>query len=286
MNRTKHCTIGAENCNTKTQWLDIAHQLNSGVRVFDLRPSSYINGKFYAGHYQDHVKALGIDLGNMGCDGTEINSAFSSIRKFIEKNPKELVILHFSHASHLKKKQKTDFVNLVVNMLGNHLYKYDKDDTDINLLTNSYEEIITTGRVIATFDGFSNDINPNKGILGKGVIKIKGGYTKTNSYSEMTHTQWTKLKDFKREDNELYALYWTLTMSKLDTVICGRPDPLSDISIKHYATIANREIPNEFMSALKHNRIRIGHMPNIIYTDFSGQTTSRSIIVLNLLLDK
>lgn len=67
---------------SKTGDLDIMHQLEAGIRYFDLRVVLEDDGHFYFCH---------------GLEGTDVEISITAVRDFVAANPKEIVILDFNH---------------------------------------------------------------------------------------------------------------------------------------------------------------------------------------------
>ena len=120
-------------CNTQTQQLTVGEQLKRGVRVFDLRPVEKSKDNFFTGHFSEaDLPVIGHDV--VGCHGGDMDSIFSDIASFAEKNPKELIILYFSHYYDQTTEEantkmtntsamRTKLVKYVTDKLGTHLFK-------------------------------------------------------------------------------------------------------------------------------------------------------------------
>ncbi|HEX4860086.1 MAG TPA: hypothetical protein VFV07_02540, partial [Rhizomicrobium sp.] len=94
MHMVQRCTglvggIGANACNTRTQTLSIAEQLNAGARYFDIRPVQE-GATLYTGHFSD-VRGK-----TVGCNGPTLAAVLNDVAAFAAGH-KELIILKFSH---------------------------------------------------------------------------------------------------------------------------------------------------------------------------------------------
>ena len=99
MSEDENCTVGADECNTRTQTRQISGQLRDGYRFFDMRPVFYNpefgDNEWYLGHFNQE-KIEGEDIVALGCPGIKLRQALRDVREFLDNN-KELVILDFSH---------------------------------------------------------------------------------------------------------------------------------------------------------------------------------------------
>ncbi len=89
-----------------TQSLDIAGQLNLGIRYLDLRPTFYQNN-FYAYH---------------SLVGPSFADILGQIKSFLNNISRELVILDFSHFANFQDEQHAQFISLIQETLGNLLF--------------------------------------------------------------------------------------------------------------------------------------------------------------------
>ena len=79
-------------CNTLTQLQDVKAQLNAGIRMFDLRVGSLKN-QFYTKHCASDCMADAIGGGY----GEKLADIVYAVRDFLNDNPKETVLMTFSH---------------------------------------------------------------------------------------------------------------------------------------------------------------------------------------------
>ncbi len=327
MYKTRDCSPvpGAGDCNTKTQALSIAEQLDSGIRYFDLRPvykevfstpseckkscSEYLDAcvdscdplsdpgcearcqtdytscvegcntleePFDTGHF---------DTPSQGCLGGSFNEVLGDVAKFAEAQPKDLVILKFSHYLNatessfgFSEKIKHKLTKKVTAALGTHLVKYKEE---VNLLSLKLKEILKMGSVIALFD--DEDDTPSdwpNGILKSDQLKIYDKYSDTNDFEEMAEDQFQKLKDPDNRKNKLFLLSWTLTQSYTEAATCSLENPL--IPIPSIEALAN--LANENLEQVLDEENTGGKLFNILYTDYCDTVPTKICLNANGLL--
>mmetsp|Transcript_2562 Transcript_2562/g.5414 ORF Transcript_2562/g.5414 Transcript_2562/m.5414 type:complete len:600 (+) Transcript_2562:199-1998(+) len=268
--------IGPEECSTVTQKYDIAEQLLLGARYFDVRPMIY-RGELVIGHYSWVEEALGIKIQRMmGCVGGTLAEILKDVATFAEGNPRELVILSLSHYYDRGKDGRGRFDTnnfemlhaLVEKTLEPYLVKRNSLNSD--LLDMTYEEILEQGNVIALFKPVDN--TDHLEYLDHDELPIYDKYSKTDSVNKMMNDQFSKLREYGGNPEQLFLLSWTLTLSETDSVKCGTFLGGGE-SIKSLAQEANER----FSEILR--RKDGGNLPNIVYTDFiDGQSTKFTLM--------
>ncbi len=288
MSRTDHCTLFVKSEWDKTQQLSIADQLKAGSRYFDIR-LDYDHGSLVTYHRTDGV----------GCNGEKLDNILSGVASFLRKNPKEVIILKFSHTRNdwMSSGGNDDIqrraVNLLLQKYSSILYKL--NNKNVNLATVTLGAL--RGKIVAVFDEeYSEQIAPAKGIFSyrdsyaqqdgqlknitDGNLIVYDKYSDTTDYYDMKKDQLNKLLDFGTIRSRgpspyapaslrpyLFLLSWTLT---------GHAEKL-DI----------RDLANEANSHLKSGLdaiFRKGYpKPNIIYIDFMSEALASQIIQYNTL---
>ncbi|NNK94785.1 MAG: hypothetical protein HKP41_10585 [Desulfobacterales bacterium] len=255
---------GPTACNTKTQEITVGQQLYCGVRYFDLRPVYTKDKEFYTGHFTDK-------LGNLGCLGGSLDEILDEVEGFSSKNPRELVILKFSHY-YDRMNDKFGFSEPVLTELTElvqlKLSRLVKHNSSLNLMAMSYDDILAYGRIIAVFDELQTD-DWGTGIIRLDRLPVYDEYSETNDFEKMKNNQFDKLKDHGGSANELFLLSWTLTQNKKQAATCNLDPTGETSSIRDLAIVANKN----FNSILDEQNT-INKKANIIYTDFvDGSST-------------
>lgn len=79
-----------------TQRFDLLGQMQSGARVFDIRPVLHKDGLYTAHATHVKVDALGLDM-DAGCRGQSLDSSFAQLKTFLDTYPTEVVIFNVGH---------------------------------------------------------------------------------------------------------------------------------------------------------------------------------------------
>lgn len=95
------CIGGAFFSVAMTQRFDILGQLQSGARVFDIRPVAHADGLYTAHASHVQVDALRLDM-NAGCRGQSMDSTFAQLREFLDTYPTEIVIFNIGHIKRME----------------------------------------------------------------------------------------------------------------------------------------------------------------------------------------
>ncbi|KJU84797.1 PLC-like phosphodiesterase [Candidatus Magnetobacterium bavaricum] len=226
---------------TKTQNRSIIQMLNSGVRVFDFRPT-IVDGGMYLGHYSWIGRTIGLasaplaKLETEGCTGYSVDQALSEIANFV--NPwygrHEVVILKLSHMYNLDKYNiensyfdQSDFDGLMSKI------RYTIPDSALvnnnsNFLTTPIRHLTRNGSVvIITVEAGNGTFNVNALDGSAGVYNVNalpplqsggptpvifGEYTETNDYDTMQRKQLRKVLDASMAQHYT-ELIWTLTQT-------------------------------------------------------------------------
>ena len=199
----------------KTQFLNIYEQLKYGIRYFDLRPGVE-NGVLSIYH--------GPILGPL------LKEVLDDIKKFMEENHNELVILKFSHYKDFNIESYKQLVECINSNIGKWLFDY--DDQDKQRLSEyplaKFTDNNSMGRIIVVCDGHFPVEFKLKGILvyrdwdsdrvNEGDFIVFDEYSNTMSYDKMWEDQINKYMKFEGHcksdsnlDCDFFLLSWTLT---------------------------------------------------------------------------
>lgn len=204
--------FGAESCNTQTQKLDIANQLQCGSRYFDFRPVlTKSPNVFDIGHFSKSNTFLG----TLGCLGGSLEDILQDIYDFAISNPQELIIIQFSHYYDREQDSfgfSSDIENNLTNIVSSKLDSVlVKNSSKLDLLEMDYDSIINHGNVIALFHDV--DTNWEKGIIKDKRLPIFNEYSNTSQYWTMESDQLNKLDHNSSKSDRVFLLSWTLTLN-------------------------------------------------------------------------
>jgi hypothetical protein len=254
-------TIGANACNTLTQYMRIFQQLQRGVRFFDIRPV-IARGEYYTGHY------TGTALGTEGGNGQSIASIIDDVNTYTAAN-QELVVLYFSHDMNTDVGYRSftqDEWNGLFTELMRLNYRFeDPNPEKLDLTQLTLQRFIgSQPRVVIVVEpkiplgtfatqGFYT-VDPN--------FPVVNDYSNTNNLNTMLHDQLTKLwKDRPSPDAPSFVLSWTLTQSPSDAVACFLFHSTNN-SILALAEKANPALYSEVLPVCNDQTY-----PNILYID-------------------
>lgn len=225
--KTTLYTVPADKSNTQTQRLGIADQLQCGSRYFDFRPVLTTSPNIFdIGHFTNTEKGI------MGCLGGSLNDILQDIYDFAKSNPRELIIIQFSHYYNRVQNSfgfSSDIENNLTNIVSSKLDSVlVKSASGLDLLKMNYNSIIDHGNVIALFHDV--DTNWGKGIIKDNRLPIFNEYSNTNQLWTMGTDQLNKLDHNSSKSDRLFLLSWTLTLQTVDFLV---------LSIENLAVIAN-----------------------------------------------
>ncbi len=196
----------------QTQDLNIFDQLSSGVRYFDLRPGWDGNDLF---------------IFHGGEKGVLVTDVLGDVRRFMESNATELVILVFNNYYNFKDEYYDKLVNLVKCSIGKWLFTELPSGKRLADVTMG-EYIADSGKIIVA----CNDDYPvkrrNEGIwvyrdydrgdADRGDLRVFNMYSNTTEYEKMKTDQIRKFNNFNGRCEkfpdlpcDLFLLSWTLT---------------------------------------------------------------------------
>lgn len=274
-------TINA--CNTLTQLISIEEQLQQGIRMFDLRVGAY-NKMLYTKHAASDCMEDAIGGGY----GERLKTVAVGLKKFLEENKQEVVLISFSHFCE-KEAPLSQLQDSLLNWIGvEHVYNNSAatiSDVPLKQLA---------GKVILSFEipGWSNPLFPRCDMTdtSNAFINFRRAYASTNDMKKLLQTEldfFNKLKTGVSR-NDLIRLDWQITQSadeasaicndfqdaKLNPIVNGAILLANMIrknkSIIDHAKIANLQLPVKINEWIANKTINHKNRPNIIYVDVAG----------------
>lgn len=168
--------LGADDCNTRAQAVEIKDQLKKGARCFDLRLALWGENNTWYFHHGTIKDIKGVKM-YFGAFGEELKKALEGIRDFAKKNRKELIILWFSHYLFMPTivqgeirdcnyKEKIEVLKIIKEELKEVIHK--SSDFRKSLPDCTPEELVSGGNVICVFDDLNAMADPEDGIFSSG----------------------------------------------------------------------------------------------------------------------
>lgn len=282
-------------CNTLTQSQNIEKQMKDGIRMFDLRTGLLRDTLFLK-----HSSSDCIDMAVGGGYGEQLEPVLLAARRFLTENPKEFLILGFSHFC--PKEMSVDkLVSEVIRMLGKeHLFlRESKKLKEIKigelsgkvLLVFETEQISDVGVVLNSMvNGFSTH-----------PLNFRRAYAATNNLNKMIAVQAAFLKSMQSgtAENDLVRLDWQLTQSPQEAaMVCNafQSDSNSPFfdggllvanlltgakSILTHAKKANKVLPGKLNKWIEDGTVNTKNKPNILYIDNAAAWITKYCIELN-----
>ncbi len=281
-------------CNTLMQTLDIRHQLNAGIRMFDLRIGTF-NGAFYTKHCAADCMADAIG----GAYGEKFSVILNDVKDFLLKNKKEFILITFSHFCEKETPMKA-LTDSISNVLGKQLM-YNNQNKNISQIR--LKDL--AGKVIITFEGYSfpqkNIDSSSMKIKSRTFLNIRREYAATNKIDNLLIKQEAFFSGLSNNisSNDIVRLDWQLTQSSDEAaMICNdfessKTSPLVDGAMlltnvirKHKSIIDLSMGGNKYLSKAVNNWIESGvinknNKPNILYVDVAGAWITDYCIELN-----
>jgi len=281
-------------CNTLTQTQNIGKQLNSGIRMFDLRVGSFKNS-IYTKHSSSDCMADAVGGGY----GERFKDILDSVKAFLDRNKKEFIILTFSHFCP-KEASAKNVADSIFSALGKE-YIYNNQSKSIDRI--KLNEL--AGKVIVTFEQYAN---PDKLIdsnsmadKGKTFLNIRRAYAATNQINKLLNAEelfFTSMQSGVNK-NDLIRLDWQLTQSSDEAgLICNdfQDEKVSPVingmmlltnvikknqSITDLAMSGNKYLPAKVNEWINTGVINKNNKPNILYIDVAGAWVTDYCIELN-----
>ncbi|MCR8557733.1 hypothetical protein KXD93_08775 [Mucilaginibacter sp. BJC16-A38] len=282
-------------CNVLTQIQNIKGQLNSGMRMFDLRIGLYKDSL-----YAKHASSDCMDDAIGGGFGEKFSTILHDLKDFLNTNKKETVVLSFSHFC-TKEASMAKIAQFIIDSLGKeHIYANGgKKLSDVTL-----NEL--AGKAIMVFEGYAT---PDKLIdsctiaaTSNSFINFKREYAATNNLDNLKLKEKTFFTGMGSplKYNDLVRLDWQLTQGHDEAaMVCNS---FQDESInplfsgvmaltsairKHHsiidlAKIGNQSVllvVNEWLANKTINKI---NKPNVLYVDAAGAWATDYCVQLNM----
>jgi len=282
-------------CNTLTQVKNVTGQLNSGIRMFDLRIGIYKNAL-----YTKHCAADCMDDAIGGGYGEKFSSILMGIKGFLAANHKETVILSFSHFCE-REAPAAKVARFILDTLGRDMVFANggKKLADIPLTS-------LAGKVVIVFEQYASADklidSCSIATTSKCFINFKREYAATNILDNLLLKQKTFFTGItgKLNDNDLVRLDWQLTQSSdeaamvcndfqdenLNPLINGVMALTSVIrkhrSIRDLSVTGNRLIPLMVDEWIDKGIINKNNKPNILYVDVANNWITDYCIQVNM----
>jgi hypothetical protein len=282
-------------CNTLTQFFSIEKQLNAGIRMFDLRVDQY-RGELYTKHAPSDC----MDEAVAGGYGEKLRDVLSAVKKFLNSNEKEFVLLSFCHfcEQHISLEEQA---KTITDIIGEDklFYVGNKKIQDIPLKELS-------GKVMVTFENYAYPqlgVDSNTMREGKtyAFINYRRAYAATNQLDKLMLTQKNFFSRLKGNvfDNDMIRLDWQLTQSSDEAaLICNdfesqKTYPILDgiilltntinknKSIRDLSYLGNLYLQGNIMNWIDDGTINKENKPNILYVDVAGTWITDFCIGLN-----
>jgi hypothetical protein len=272
-------------CNTLTQKLNIAQQLNAGIRMFDFRAGTY-NKLLYTKHASSDCMedALG------GGYGERLYTVATAIKQFLQTNNQEIVLATFSHFCEKETPLQT---------LKDSLFHWIGADLIYTATNSSYDRVPLSklaGKVILSFEVPLNPDNrfPTCSIADQSAafVNFRRTYAATNNLNNLLDKEkafFTALgSPGALAQNDMIRLDWQLTQSNDEApVICNEfeDDKINPIvngvllltnvirknkSIINHAIGANAVLPVKLNEWIAAGIINKQNKPQILYVDVAG----------------
>ncbi|MFT3826483.1 MAG: hypothetical protein QM731_21360 [Chitinophagaceae bacterium] len=281
-------------CNTLTQTNNIATQLNEGIRMFDLRVGTYKKQL-----YTKHCSSDCMDEAVGGGYGEKLSEVLNGIRKFVQQNRGEIVLLTFSHFC-----EKETPINALVDSITKGIgeqFVYRNGTKKLHELT--LNEL--AGKVLVTFEEYTgkNELVGSCSIApaAETFINFRREYAATNSMKVLLEKEqafFTSLNNGAGK-NDLIRLDWQITQSSDEAaMVCNdfqseKINPavsgamlLTNIIRKHesiidHAVAGNKYLPAKINEWIDNGIISSKNKPNILYVDVAGGWITDYCIDLN-----
>ncbi len=283
-------------CNTLTQTQNIGKQLNSGVRMFDIRVGFYKNA-IYTKHSASDCMAEAIGGGY----GERFKDIVDSVKAFLGRNKKEFIILTFSHFCPTEAPAAKVADSLFQALGAKYIYNNRGKSVDQIKLND------LAGKVLIAFEGYADQdrlIDSNTmADRSNTFLNFRRAYAATNQIDKLLTREeqfFTAMKDGVNK-NDLIRLDWQLTQNSQEAALVCNDFESENVNpiinsmmlltnvVNNNRSITNLAIfGNKYLSAKLNEWIRTGvinkkNKPNIVYTDVAGGWVTDYCVELNSL---
>lgn len=265
--------LGGNDCNTKTQYLNMGMMLASGVRVFDLRPT-LINGVYWTFHRTN--------CGGLGCEGVQLRTFLEETKSYLDQH-NELVIFEITHLCNTGS-QDPGLIALFNDILGNTKYTLNSNLPSTLILT-PLQEIIPAngngGKVVLLWEDVSAATeNRSEGIFDYNFLPTSGGYSNNKDIDIVIANQLLKFNNFNEASKELFELSYTFTLDAGALVSC-LSGPENSVSIESIALDGRSRLKETIDTWIASGSITANKIPNILSIDFSNTIVTEQCIRLS-----
>lgn len=259
--------LGGNACNAQTQNRDMTSMLESGIRVFDVRPSLE-NGIYWTFHKTN--------CDGFGCNGVLLKSLLEQTKAYLDKHS-ELVVLELTHFCNTNPEDAA-FLALLNETLGDRIYKQQNTETEAFVNLPLKNILANGGKVVLVMEGIQEE-DKVQGYFSMNFIDKKGTYANQPYLAEMKADQLQKFQNFTPTSTNIFSLYWTQTMNNALAVNClqqENPPTIEDITKD--ATAALSKTLDDWM---KNGTIAKNKIPNYISVDFANTLVTEQCIKIS-----
>ena len=267
-----NCT-GGNACNTQTQGVSMQPMLESGIRMFDLRPR-LIQGEYWTFHRTS--------CGGLGCEGATLQSFLAETKAYLDVH-NELVILEVSHLCNTSS-QDPGLIAMFENELGDRIYKQNSPLSQ-DFINTPLDEIIppsnSSGKVLLLFEDISLATqDESRGLFARSYIPVSGGYSNSPDVDYVISDQMQKMQSFNPGTNRLFELSYTFTLDNANAVMCLSNREFAS-SIEELALEGRDRLSETLNSWISAGTITSAKIPNIISIDYCNTIVTKECIRLS-----
>lgn len=264
--------LGGNTCNTLTQDQNMKGMLESGIRVFDLRPRLF-QGEYWTFHR--------VNCGGLGCEGAKLQSFLAETKEYLAAH-NELIIFEITHLCNTSS-QDPGLIAMFEQELGASIFTLNAPLVD-DLIHTPLEDLIplynNEGKVILLFEDmdFSNQ-DLSRGLFAFDYIPVNGSYANSPDINTVISDQEQKFQNYDPASHSLFKLCYTFT---LDFSMAGAC--ISDESSRSIQdiTLEGRERMASTLDTWKANgTITPSKIPNIVSVDFCNTEVTKECIRLS-----
>lgn len=246
-------------CNTQTQALTMAEQLEAGVRAFDVRPE-LMDGAYFTHHTTT--------CGGFGCLGVPLTELFGDLRAFLDAH-QEVVLIELG-AFCSTGLDDADLLALIEDTLGPRLYAEPEGETRA-LMQRPLAELATVdgGRAIVFYEGLADSAALRQaGRFSRAQLTVDGYWSNVTDVELLRADQVGRFESFDPAAGRLFELSWTLTQDQDLALTCIGP-PEQATSIRQLADAANPQLGPVLDDLVARGEIRPGRIPSVLSIDFA-----------------
>lgn len=254
----------------KTQEVNIVQQLNHGVRYFDMRGAPLVIGKkVYTRDLPIGTEAFAstLDLYFVhGLYGPRIYDMLKAISQFINKNPGEVVIVHFQHFHSVNEHMLKHLMDQIMSLFGSKICTYHQSDK-----CPSLTDLISRGQQVIIFFPTEIESSFKHPALWPSSL-LPNPWANTTSIPFLQ--SFLQYEQSQRQENRFYVTQGVLTP---DNLFIKR-----HLASSLKSSLSNR--CNNFLISWLNSKSPGVKGPNIVMTDFvdfKGYAIPRKIVQMN-----